>query len=178
MALRSDSYSSTSEVRPYIRRILDDATGLNANTEPTVGEVETIIDRISGRLNVAIWKAGIDPSDVRGNSTAKLDCDDYVTAQAVAHIELTRPGEGWGEQEGSRHGAFLGLVEMSAEEFVESRDLAWKRMGLTVADPASQGLAFTAMKKHSERSDPDNTTREQPKFRRGQFDNKDLSTTT
>lgn len=170
MAIRADSFSSTGEVRPYIRHMLDGETGLNEVSLPTADEVETMIDRISGRLNVAIWQAGIDPSNIYGNSTAKLDCDEYVTAQVVARVELTRPGEGYGEQEGSRHGAFLGLVEMTAEEFVDSREKAWRRMGVSVTDPVSQGLAFTALDKHDERSDPDDTTREQPKFRRGQFE--------
>ena len=72
-----------------------------------------------------------------------------------------------------RTAVFAGLHKM-AFDWAKDMSLAWMREGVTVADPVSQGLAYTALDKHSERSDPDDTTREQPKFRRGLFDNPSL----
>jgi hypothetical protein len=54
----------------------------------------------------------------------------------------------------------------------------FKALGETVGDASWEGLAFTGLEKHSERDDPDNDTYEQPKFRRGLFDNPGMSTTT
>ena len=62
-------------------------------------------------------------------------------------------------------------LQSIATESVNGWRLGFSRMGITVSDPAHQGLQFTAMDDHDERSDPDSTTIEQPIFRRRMFDN-------
>ena len=172
MALRGDSYSSTSEVKAFTRHLLDGETGFNSTTIPTGTELEKFIDRASAMLNVAVRKVGIAPSAIRANSTATLTCDDWVTARAAEYVELTQRGTGYSDEEGSRTSVLSGLHK-AADSFAESMAFGWKREGVTVADDGSQGLVFTALDKRSERDDPDSTTLEQPKFRRAQFDNPD-----
>lgn len=171
MAIRSDSYSSVAEVEAFTRHLHDGAGGFTSSTRPKLTEVETIIDRVSGALNTAIWRGGFNPSTISANSTAKLACDEYVTAQAVARVELVGPGRTMmGDENQSRAVTFVELYKMPPTEFVEEQTHGWRRMGLGVADPTSQGLAFTGINEHDERADPDSDTLEQPKFRRGQFD--------
>lgn len=174
MTLRDDSFGSVEEVTAYTRHILRGQSAFNSTTQPSVSEVEKMIDRQSAQLNEAIQAAGFAPSTVRSNSTAKLSCDDYVVVQVAGHVELTQPGEGFAGDANNRSGQFLTLLGMSPDEFVDTKTQAWQRAGIAVADSVSQGLTFTGLDRHSERSDPDDTTREQPLFRRHKFEHDEL----
>jgi hypothetical protein len=169
MAIRTDSYSSVDDVTALTRHLLDGADGFGGDTRPTLDEVESFIDEASGTLNMAFRSAGFDPADVRANSTAKLPADAWVRGMAATVVELTQRGAGWNDDENTRTGFLAGLYG-DAMELVERMQKGLKREGITVTDPAHQGLTYTAFDKHSQRSDPDSTTLEQPQFRRGQFD--------
>ena len=170
MAIRSDSYSSVDDVTALTRHLLDGADAFGGDTRPTLAEVEGFIDEASGNLNLAYWESGFDPANITANSTAKLPADSWVRSMAAQLVELTQRGAGWSDAENTRSGFLAGLYG-DACEFVKRQSMGLKRLGITVTDPVHQGLTYTAFDKHSERSDPDNTSLEQPKFRRGQFDN-------
>jgi hypothetical protein len=174
MAIRSDSYSSTSEVKAYTRHLLDGQSTFNSTTRPTLTDLEKFIDRASGILNLAIATNGFLPSAVKANTTAKLPCDDWVTARAAEYAELTRRGSGYNDGEGSRTNAFSNLSKR-ANEFIKANTLGFIRLGVTQTNKMSDGLAFTGLTAQKDRSDPDDTSLEQPKFRRAQFDNRQLS---
>lgn len=169
MTLRADSYSSTSEVKAYTRHLLGGQSAYNSTTRPTATELERFIDRASGLINAALRGAGLSDSSLRSNSTAKLACDDWVTNRATAYVELTQRGEGFSGQEGSRHGAFINLLS-GADEFVKSNYLGWARLGVTVSNKVSDGLQFTGLTAKADRTDPSDTSLEQPLFERGLFD--------
>ena len=166
MTIRSDSYSSTSEVKAYTMHLLDGQTAFNSTTRPTGTQLEKFIDRASGLLNVALSGEGLAVPIT--NSTAKLACDDWVTNQSAAYVELTQRGAGFDGTENTRPGSFLNLNE-SAQDFAEAMALGFKRLGVTVSDKVSDGLQFTGLDAKSERSDPDDSTLRQPFFERGQF---------
>lgn len=168
MAIRADSYSSTSEVLAFTRHLLDGETAFNSTTRPTATEVEKFIDRASSHLNVALTKAGLSASSVRANSTAKLMGDDWVTQRAAEYVELTQRGVGFNDQENQRWWAFRNM-QKAADGFVSEVALGLKYLGVTVPHPTSAGLSFTGLDERSQRTDPTITTREQPKFRRGLF---------
>ena len=170
MAIRADSYSSTSEVIAVTRHLLDGQSTLNSTTRPKLTEVEKFIDRASGVLNLAIGAGGFSPTSIIANSTAKLACDDWVTARAAEWAELSRRGAGYSDQEGSRTASFANLSK-SAEQFVSMNSLGFVRLGVTQGYKASDGLSFTGLDVQSERADRDDTSREQPFAERHQFDN-------
>ena len=170
MALRSDSYGTVAEVVAFTRPYLDGNATFNSTTRPTLTEVEKFVDRVSGALNVAIAGEGFTPSSVTANSTAKLMLDDWAVTRAAALVELTHPMTPYGGQDSDRASMIHGLYTAAAE-FVASAAIGWKRLGISITDPSYQGLTFTALNKHGEQADPDSTTLEQPKFRRGQFEN-------
>jgi hypothetical protein len=174
MTIRGDSYSTTSEVKAMTRHLLDGQSAFNSTTRPTGTEVEKFIDRASGALNVALSKAGL--STPVTNTTAKLLCDDWVTAKAVELVELTQRGVGFSGEAGSRTGAFKGL-HAQAEEFAGANALGFKRLGAGVAHPTHEGLAFTGMAAHSDRADPEDPSKAQPAFRRGLFDAAGINST-
>ena len=168
MTIRSDSFSSAAEVTAFTRHLLDGQSSFNSTTSPTVTELEKFIDRASGLVNVALSKAGFTPSSIYNNSTAKLACDDWVTNYAARYVELTQRGTGYSENEGGRLPAFeIG----SADEFVKDNMLGFIQLGVSQNTRLSDGLSFTGLTAQADRTDPDDTSLEQPLFKRNQFDN-------
>jgi hypothetical protein len=169
MTLRGDSFSSTAEVTAWTRTLLDGQTAFNSTTRPTATELEKFIDRASGVLNVALSNAGFTPSAVYNNSTTKLACDDWVTQKAAMYVEITQRGTGYNTAEGSRLAAFN--MGPDAIEFVNMNSLGFVRLGVSQGKKLSDGLAFTGLAAQKDRTDQDDTSLEQPVFKRHQFDN-------
>lgn len=166
MAIDANSYSSVADVLAVTRHLLSGQSNFDASTVPTLAEVEAFIDDVSSLLNDAIAAHGFTvPISTAG---PKRSCDIWVRTKAAAMVELTQRGEGFAEEEGSRYGAFWNLFD-DAYEFVAKLAEGWKQQGVTVSDNSSDGLAYTGILVHSERTDPTVTTREQPLFRRRQF---------
>jgi hypothetical protein len=166
MAIDANSYSSVADVLTVTRHLLNGGATFDASTVPTYTEVEAFIDDVSSLLNDAIAAHGFTvPISAAG---PKRSCDLWTRAKVSALVELTQRGEGFGEAEGSRYGAFWNLFD-DANEFVSKSAEGWKQQGAAVTSAASDGLTFTALTIHSERTDPTVTTREQPLFRRRQF---------
>ena len=173
MAIRSDSYSSTAEIKAFTRHLLDGQTAFNSTTRPRVTELEKFIDKASGVLNLALSVGGFTPSAIYTNSTAKLACDDWVTNYAVRYVELTQRGTGYSEQDGSRSAAFK--MAKDATAFVKDMALGFVNIGVTQAVKKSDGLQFTGMTRQDQRADPTDTTKEQPVATRRQFDDRAIS---
>lgn len=169
MATRSDSWGSVAEVEAMTGFALRGAASFNASSTPTVTQVEKFIDRASGVLNVCLLANGFTPATIAANSTATLVCDDWVVDKASHMVQLAQPGASFDETDLRGN---LGGLHKEACEFVAGMAGGFKEAGVGVGRASSEGLAFTGIDKHDERSDPDNDTREQPLFRRRRFDNK------
>jgi hypothetical protein len=166
VALNANSYGSVYELAALMRHQLDGASSFDSATVPALDEVEEIIDRVSGVLNVAL--AGVGLTTPVSNETAVYACADWVIRHSAGVLRGMYPHLGVGSDApgGIEYGTFA-----AAREFAQGVMMAFKNLGVAVTAPVSEGLAFTALEKHSERSDPDSTTYEQPKFRRGKWDN-------
>ena len=171
MAIRSDSYSSTAEVKAFTRHLLDGQTAFNSTTRPRLTELEKFIDRASGGLNLALSTYGFNPAHIYVNSTAKLACDDFVTNKAVRYVELTQRGTGYSEQDGSR---IAGFGNSDSFEFVKKMSVGFVNLGVVQNVKKSDGLQFTGMTRQGLRADPTDTTKEQPFASRRQFDNPEI----
>jgi len=171
MTLRADSFSSLAEVTAFTRHLLNGQSAYNSTTRPTLTEVEKIVDRASGVMNVALQIGGFSSANVRANSTAKLNCDDWVTQEAAKQVEMTQRGVGYNAGEDSRVAAF-NMTRKNAADFVAEHKLGFIRLGIAQTYKMADGLAFTGLDAQGIRSDRDNnTTIEQPKFTRGQWEN-------
>jgi hypothetical protein len=168
MSIRSDSYSSVDEVTAFTRHLLDGARAFSSETRPTLKEVERMIDRASAQLNMALVTAGF--SIPVSAAVPKIACDDWVTARAAEYVELTQRGVGYSTDEGSRTAYFTNLTK-SAKVFVQENRLGFITLGVGVSGRMGDGLQFTGLDAQVDRSDPDDTSLEQPKFSRGKFDN-------
>lgn len=169
MAIRSDSYSSVAGVLSITRHLIEGQSTFNSTTRPTLTEVESFIDETSGLLNLSLRKYGFAPSVVIANSTTKLACDLWVRGKTAKLIELSHPTQGFMGDNENRTDMLDGLLG-AADRFVEKSALGFKRAGLAVTDPSSQGLSLTGTTLQADRSDPEDTTLEQPYFTRRQFD--------
>lgn len=170
MEIRGDSYSSVNEVTAFTRYLLQGQTAFNSTTLPTLTEVEKFIDRASAHINVALSKAGLSPSGLYANSTAKILMDDWVTQRASEYVEFTQRGVGFNDAENERWTGFRNMAKAAAN-YVKDVELGLKRLGVTVDNPTSQGLTFTGLTAQANRADPENTSYAQPFFSRNQFNN-------
>lgn len=164
MALSANSYGTVAEVETLVRHLAGD--GFTLNTTPQLSEIETIIDRVSGVLNTALSSAGFTVPVTNANAT--LACDEWVIKWTMRELRYAYPHLGIGEEESLPQGDMF----ESARMFAVMNLAAFTTLGETVVSTSSQGLNFTGLYHRSERSDPTNTSYEQPMFRRGQFDSK------
>lgn len=171
MTLRADSYSSAAEVQVFVQHILDGQPSFNSTTVPTLLQVEKLVDRASGVLNVALSSHGFQAAAIVANSTAKLICDDWVTARVSEHVELTRRGVGYSEVEGMRTYGFRN-IHKAAQAFTDEVTHGLVHLGIPQSHRESDGLAFTGMDDQGIRADHDDASLEQPMFSRELFDNK------
>ena len=168
MTIRGDSYSSVAGVLALTRHLIEGETTFNTTTRPTITEVETLIDESSGLLNLSLRKYGFAPAVVYANSTTKLACDLWVRGKTVKMVELSHPTQGFGADNDTRVDMLDGLYG-AADKFVEKNALGFKRAGIAVADPSSQGLVLTGTTVQADRTDYDDDTLEQPMFKRNLF---------
>lgn len=87
MAIGANSYGSVAEVAA-LTPLYATATGqtYDANTRPTLTQVEKFIDRVSGIVNVLLAEAGF--AIPVSQATAKLLLDDFVVMQVVHLAEF------------------------------------------------------------------------------------------
>lgn len=167
MALAADSYASVGEVAALVRHLLDGNVSFTYDTRPNVTEVENFINYASGILNSALAKYGFTTPVTQ--ATVLYALDGWVASKAAAWCEATERGAGYSDEGNQRVAVMAGLVG-DAAEFVDMMAQGWIELGAGYSSNVGAGLTFTAMDKNSERSDPDNTSREQPLFSRRQFD--------
>ena len=163
MALRADSYSSTGEVAAFCVDILGAQPAFNTSTRPTLSQVERIIDRVSATLNVALNGAGL--TTPISNTTARLDCDEWVTVQAAQKVKATRSGAGATDAQNSN-----AVTQVSAAAFAAEKRRGFVRLGVGVTTSLSAGLAFTGQDAKANRLDPSDPSLRQPAFLHGLFD--------
>jgi hypothetical protein len=168
MAIRGDSFSSVADIAAINRFVLENTSQFNSSTLPTHSEVEGFIDEVSGVLNVAISGGGFTPANIKANSTAKLSCDSFVRGYVSKYVQLSQPVNSIGEE--NEMAALKSVLAAKAHDFVDIMLPGWKKLGITVSDNVSDGLKFTGETIQADRTDPDDSTLEQPKFSRGQWD--------
>lgn len=162
------AYGSIAEVTAFTRHLLDGQSAYNSTTRPTSTEITAFLNRCSAMLDLSLAKRGFTVPIT--NTTCKFVLDDWVTMRSVEMVEATQRGTGYSAEDGSRTSVFRKLAS-DAEKLVSESELGFKRMGADVAHASSEGVTFTGLDLWSDRSDPDDTTLEQPQFTRHKWDN-------
>ena len=167
MTIEAWAYSSVAEVVALTRPLLDGAATFSAETNPTRDEVERFVNYASAQLNSALAAVGFTVPVTQ--ATVLYELNAWVTAKASMYTYFTLLGPVYSDDEGSRTAVFANLAQM-AKDYVTANAIGWQELGAAYVSTSADGLEFTAMDNHANRSDPVNTTREQPLFRRRQFD--------
>lgn len=162
--LAASSYGSLAAVEALVRHLLDGADGFSTATVPTAADVEGVMDRVSGVLNMALAAEGFSVPVM--SDAAVQACTHFVVRNTVRELRWAYPHLGVGGEEAP------GEADLYAQAaaFAAANVQAFKNLGESVGDVTSQGMSFTGLEKHAYRSDPSTTNYEQPKFRRGQFE--------
>lgn len=165
MAIGANSYGSVAEVVALTRHLMDGNASFSSTTRPTLTEVEAMIDRASAILNSALSGSGFTVPVTQAD--VKLALDDWVIMETARRVELTQRGTGWTDQGNER----IGKLKMDdVVDFVETNARGWADLGAARDVAGSEGFNYTALTVQSQRTDQDVTSREQPRFKRRQFD--------
>ena len=165
-AVSTNDYSSISDVLAFTRHLMDGQSTYNSTTRPSLSEVTRFLTRASALMNSALIGQGL--AVPISQADAKAAVDDWVTAQTVEYIELTKRGVGYSEESGVRT-AFKDLSK-NARNWAKDNRLAFIRLGVTESHKKSDGLVFTGIDAQEDRVDPDDNSLAQPKFKIGLFD--------
>ncbi len=165
MTLAANSYGTVAEVEALTRVYMAGELGFNASTHPTLTEVEKFIDRCSGVLNLALASAGFTVPVTQVD--AALACDNWVVTMAARYVETSQPYAGI---EDNPRGGLLSDLDDEAKAFVQMNQAGFGALGVAQAAADSNGVIFTGMTAQRDRTDPLDSSLEQPKFSRGMFD--------
>lgn len=161
------TYATSDGLLAFTRHLLDGQPDFGVTTRPTNTEVDDFVSQVNASLNGALSKYGF--ATPLTNSTAILICAEWGNRQGAKLVELTQRGAGFSEGENERVKELGGMYD-NACAFVAENALGFKRLGVTVDHPESEGVQYTALSTRTNRSDVTDTTREQSKFYRGQWD--------
>lgn len=140
MAIGANSYGSVAEVGA-LTPLYATATGTtySTTTRPTLAQVEKMIDRVSGILNVALAREGF--AVPVSQADAKLALDEFVIAQVT---ELCHAANGAGPyapgSEEMRAGTPFRAVAKEAAAFVSDYAAGLEMLGATRSRTATYGL--------------------------------------
>jgi hypothetical protein len=128
MALDANTYGSVAGVAAYVRRLANSSSTFDANTRPTLTEVEAFLDQCSDVLNGWLARAGyVIPAT---NATAVSVLSRYANIGAAGHAELSQRAGGYdAEDENRRENKFLDMFAL-AEDYITSGALA--ALGATI----------------------------------------------
>lgn len=140
MAIGANSYGSTDEVGA-LTPLYATASGViySTTTRPTLAQVETFVNRVSGILNVLLAEAGFKVPVSQAD--AKLALDEFVVAQVV---ELCHAANGAGPyapgSEEMRAGSPFRTIEREAAEFILKHAAGVEALGVTRSRSLTYGL--------------------------------------
>jgi hypothetical protein len=141
MAIGDNSYGSVAEVAALTGRWTNEGS-YDGTTRPTLTQVETFIDRVSGMLNLLLAEAGF--AVPVSQADAKLVCDEFVVEQAV---QLCHGANGAGPfapgSEQLRSRTAFEIISREASEFVTAHAAGFGFLGATRSRDLTYGLQAT-----------------------------------
>jgi len=142
MTIGDNSYGTVAEVGALVP-LYATATGttFDATTRPTITQVEGMIDRVSGIVNVVLAEEGFDIPVTQAD--AKLALDDFVVMH-VAHLAAYANGAGpfvSGADE-MRYTTPTRVIMRDAEIFIKDRAKGFELLGATRTYKMTYGLEY------------------------------------
>ena len=142
MAIGDNSYGSVAEVAALVGRYTASGS-FSDSTRPTSTQVEKLIDRVSGLVNVLLAEQGF--AIPVSQADAKLALDDFVVEQAV---QLCHAANGAGPyapgSESLRGQSPMKVIMREAEGFIGEHAVGLEFLGATRDRAATYGLQCRA----------------------------------
>lgn len=161
MAIGANSYGTVAEVAALTKRYTVNGSYTTASN-PTLAEVETMVDRVSGLINVLLAKEGFAIPVTQAD--CKLALADFVVGQTA---QLVHGSQGHGiyapGSERLRSTTLTRAIFKEAQDFIEANASGFEALGATRTSHMTDGLACW---------DTDDAGNEiQPVFQRGMIGN-------
>lgn len=144
MAIGANSYGSVAEVEALVGRYTASGS-FTTSTKPTASQVETMIDRVSGMVNLLLAEQGFSiPLNTTDSADAKAVCDEFVVQQVV---QLCHGANGAGPfapgSEQLRGRTAFQIISREASEFIGSHAAGFELLGATRDRNLTYGLQAT-----------------------------------
>lgn len=140
MSIATNSYGSTDEVAAMTPRWGDATTHLYTTaTRPTLAQVEKLIDRVSGFLNVLLAEQGF--AVPLSQSDAKLALDQFViTSVADLCNYVNSAGRFFSDK--AIHTGPWSAIQREAEDFISKHAEGLAKLGASRTTAGMDGMAF------------------------------------
>lgn len=141
MAIGDHSYSAVAQVEALVKKYTA-AGSFTTGTHPTLAQVETWIDNVSGIVNVLLAEAGF--SIPVSQADAKLALDQFVAEEAAALCEGANSSGRFYTDVAREMGAFRVIIS-DVENFIASHAEGFELLGATRTRSLTYGLDFWDM---------------------------------
>jgi len=129
MAIRENSYGDTSEIAALIPRYDNGSGVFDTNTTPTLLQVESLVDQVSGALNSVLAENGFEIPVSQAD--VKLVLDGFVNDE-VAQIAVGINGSGrFGPSKAGYTASRHKLISDDVTSFVAANATGFERLGAT-----------------------------------------------
>lgn len=140
MAIGANSYSSVAEVAAFTP-LYATAAGqtFDANTRPTLTQVEKFIDQVSGMVNSILAKEGFDVPVIQAD--AALAIDGFVAIEVAGWVEYANgAGPFIQSAQNLRASTPARIILKDCEEFIDAQAIGFEALGALRNRRLTQGL--------------------------------------
>lgn len=140
MAILANSYGDTGEVAAMQPRFANSSGIFDTTTRPTLLQVESFIDQVSGVLNIQLAAHGF--SVPVSQADAKLGLDLFVNQEVAAIVEGVNGSGRFGPTQRQVQASRYSLILKDVAEFLEATALGLERLGATRSEALLDGMAY------------------------------------
>lgn len=139
MAIGTNSYGTIAGVASLTPRYLDkDSNTFDGDTRPTLIQVESFIDQVSGMLNSYLSQEGF--SIPVSQEDVKLALDLFVNQEVASIVEGVNGHGRFGPSQRSPGGIRFSAVMKDAKEFIESQAEGFEILGASRSKSLFDGI--------------------------------------
>ena len=141
MALLTNSYGDTDEIAALVPRRASVGRKFDANTKPTLLQLEAIVDQVSALVNGILAQSGFDIPVTQSDAVLVLDL--FVNQEAGAIVEGINGSGRFGptsKKPGAR-GRFAIIMD-DVEAFIASQAVGLERLGATRSYDPIAGIGY------------------------------------
>jgi hypothetical protein len=141
MSIDRNSYGSTGGVAALTPRLANSSGVFDTTTTPTLLQVQTFLDEVSGMMNIMLAEHGFVTPVVQPDCVHALDL--FVNQESAAMCEGVRGSGrfGPGVTRGNPKGRFT-LMSQDVRDFLSNYAAGFERLGAARAHDLTSGVAF------------------------------------